>query len=162
MSINNLFECIICLDNIKYSAIGSCTHHFCYYCLLDYCKVCNKKNEYAKCPLCKMPINEIRLDREFDKILNNNILSYFCYQNEKILYPIDFVTNPGLTIKNNKKGPGVIIIKLQKDGLFKKYDFNIKDILLSVNGISCYSHITVIDQIMKLFQSRKIMNIVIL
>ena len=31
-------ECPICYDTIQYSAIGSCTHHFCIKCIIDWCK----------------------------------------------------------------------------------------------------------------------------
>ena len=35
----NIFECPICLDNIKYATVGSCMHHFCYFCIFKHCKI---------------------------------------------------------------------------------------------------------------------------
>ena len=147
------FECPICLDTIKYSTIGSCTHHFCYFCLFKHCKFDNK------CPMCKTQINELRLDREFDTLINGETLPIFKYNNETIIYNISKIKDPGLTIKNNN-GPGVIITKIKSDGLFDKYLFKPKDVILFINDIPCCNHVMVMEQIMNLFNSNKIMKVI--
>lgn len=38
MLFNIIMECPICYDKIKNSAIGTCTHHFCLKCIIDWCK----------------------------------------------------------------------------------------------------------------------------
>ena len=180
-----IFECPICLDNIKYATIGSCTHHFCYFCLFKHCKFNNK------CPLCSTKINEIRLDREFDQLINNDTLPSFIYPNQTIINNYynnnnsersehsensnasssNFLLNkkingtnntmcPGLTIKNNSKGPGVIITKIKPTGLFSKYDFKCGDILLFINEVPCCNHVFVMEQIMNLFNNEKEMKII--
>ncbi len=149
-----IFECPICLDNIKYATVGSCMHHFCYYCLLKHCKYNNK------CPLCKTLILELKYDREFDLLLNNDILPHFNYKDEIILNPIPGVNNPGLTIQNNLTGVGVIITKINLLGLFHKYSFEVGDILLFINNIPCNYHADVMEQIMSLYKSTKQIKII--
>jgi hypothetical protein len=56
--------CAICLDNITKSATGTCNHHFCYNCLIKWCKLKNK------CPKCNFDIFEIKLDPEFDSLIS--------------------------------------------------------------------------------------------
>ena len=149
-----IFECPICLDKIKYSTVGSCMHHFCFYCLLRHCKFSNK------CPMCKVPINELRIDREFDNLINGDLLPTFNYSNEIIIESDENINNPGLTIKNNLKGPGVIISNIKSSGLFKKYDFKERDILLFINNVPCNNHKLVMEQIMSLFKSGLPMKII--
>lgn len=149
-----IFECPICLDQIKYSAVGSCMHHFCYFCLFKHCKLSNE------CPMCKTKIHEIKLDREFDFLINGSKLSTLKFKNEVFLFPISEIKDPGLTIKNNIKGPGVVITKIKSSGLFSKYNFKENDVLLFINGVPCNNHAFVMTQIMNLFQSDKILKII--
>ena len=167
------FECPICLDQIKYATVGSCMHHFCYFCMLKHCKFSNK------CPMCKIDIHELKLDREFDSLLNGDSLPTLRCQNEIFInnyyheneISLDNgnnehskknknIDNPGLTIKNNTKGPGVIISKIKSSGLFSKYNFKCGDTLLFINEVPCNNHIHVMSQIMNLFQSNKPMKII--
>ena len=148
------FECPICLDQIKYATVGSCMHHFCYFCLFKHCKFSDK------CPMCKTEIHEIKLDREFDILINGDTLPTLKFKNEVLLIPISEIKNPGLTIKNNKKGPGVVITKIKSSGLFCKYNFQEKDVLLFINDVPCNNHIHVMKQIMNLFQSCKPLKII--
>lgn len=147
------FECPICLEKIKYATVGSCLHHFCYFCLFKHCKFSNK------CPICKTDILELRLDREFDLLINQDTLPKLQYSNEIIMVP-KLGEEPGLTIRNNLNGPGVKISKIKSNGLFKKHDFKINDIILFINEIPCSNHTFVIKQIMNLFQSNKILKII--
>ena len=148
------FECPICLDQIKYATVGSCMHHFCYFCLFKHCKFSDK------CPMCKTEIHEIKLDREFDILINGDTLPTLKFKNEVLLIPISEIKDPGLTIKNNKKGPGVVITKIKSSGLFCKYNFQEKDVLLFINDVPCNNHIHVMKQIMNLFQSCKPLKII--
>lgn len=154
-----IFECPICLEKIKYATVGSCTHHFCYLCILKHCKFSNK------CPMCKIDINELKFDREFDSIVNSDSLPTLYYPNEVFInnYYIESdknINNPGLTIKNNNKGPGVIIYNIKSSGLFSKYNFKSGDILLFINDVPCNNHVYVMSQIMYLFQCNKSMKII--
>lgn len=151
---SNDFECPICLDPIKYATVGSCMHHYCYFCLYKHCRFSNK------CPMCKTKIHEIKYDREFDFLLNGDSLPTLKYSNEVILYPIENIKTPGLTIKNSSKGPGVIITKIKSSGLFSKYNFKENDILLFINEVPCCNHIYTMEQIMNLFQSNKLMKVI--
>jgi len=150
------FECPICLDNIKYASIGSCTHHFCFYCLYKHCQ---RSNE---CPMCKAKIYEIKFDREFDNILNRDSLPTLKYDNETIIYQINTIKNPGITIANNTKGPGVIVKKIKESGLFKQYSFKNGDVILFINDIPCTNHVNVMEQIMFLHNSNKPMKCILL
>ena len=157
----NIFECPICLENIKDAVIGSCTHHFCHYCLFKHCK----KN--IKCPICRTIIREIRPDYQFQNLINNNTkidTNNLIYYTEKQF--INSIRNSneiildneehnfkiaGITLKNNK-GPGVTITKLKKTSLFDYY-LKVNDILLFINGVPCVNHKDVINQINYLFLS---------
>ena len=66
-------ECSICYNIIENSCIGSCTHHFCYNCLLKWCSQGGKH-----CPMCKEFIYQIRLDKEFDNINNPTNMNRIC------------------------------------------------------------------------------------
>ena len=90
------FECPICLDNIKYASIGTCTHHFCYFCLFKHCKTSNL------CPICKTEINDFRIDREFDQLVNGESLPSFKYTNEITINDINDLYSYILTNINKK------------------------------------------------------------
>ena len=149
-----IFECPICLENIKYATVGSCMHHFCYFCLIKHCKSSNE------CPICKIKIHEIKLDREFDTLINGDTLPNLKYSNVVNIFPKLNIYDPGLTIKNNPKGPGVIIVKIKSTGLFNHYGFKLNDILLNINDVPCNNHVNVMNQIMNLFQSNKNMKVI--
>ena len=57
-------ECLICLEQMERSAIGSCPHHFCVHCLLETCR------RTLCCPRCQHPITAVHLDAEFDALLH--------------------------------------------------------------------------------------------
>ena len=70
-------DCPICFNIIKKSAIGSCTHHFCISCLIKWCEFGG-----TKCPTCKLPIIEIRPDKEFDEITEQYLSDSFDLSDE--------------------------------------------------------------------------------
>ena len=150
------FECSICLETIKYASVGSCMHHFCYCCLYKWCKHSNK------CPLCKELILEIKLDREFDTLINGYTLPVIKFPNLIILSPVPRINNPGLIIKNNNNGPGVIICNIKSKGLFEFYKIKKNEIILFVNEIPCLNHKLVMEQIMNLHMSFKNINCIFL
>ena len=166
MNFDCKFECPICLDEIKYATVGSCMHHFCYFCIFKHCKFNNK------CPMCKTDILELKLDREFDNLIRGDSLPTFRCSNEITINTDTNDTNgnnstnvktcnsPGLTIKNNIKGPGVIISKIKSSGLFSKNSFKKGDTLLFINDVPCCNHVHVMNQIMNLVQSNKKMKII--
>jgi hypothetical protein len=150
------FECIICLENIKFASVGSCTHHFCYYCLYKHCNYSNK------CPLCKTIIHEIKIDREFDLLINNTTFPYLEHQNEIIIDPLEYHDSTyclGFTIKNNTNGPGIVITNLKNEGIFKKY-FELYDVIISINSVPSINHEDVMNQIQYLFKSNIIIKII--
>jgi hypothetical protein len=168
-------ECPICFEYINISCIPSCTHHFCYVCLI---KWCNHKKE-PKCPICKIDIREIKFDKEFDELNNklinlqninnnsqniennyfNNLIIYNNYItkfniNKKIY--LHFNNNNsdvpiGITVKNNN-GPGIKIIKIISNNLAQQSGLKKNDIILYINNIECNSHeicINILDSLKK-------------
>ena len=126
-------DCPICYNLIENSCITSCTHHFCYKCILKWCSVGG-----YKCPVCKTKIREIKFDREFDKLNNPN--SILPISNFTKLITIDFSNvTPGITLSNNK-GPGLLVKKLFKNGVCYNSGMREKDIILSINNINCMNH----------------------
>lgn len=155
-------ECPICLNHIKESVIGSCTHHFCRLCLIKWCEFGG-----TNCPTCKTPITQIREDKEFDYLNNkdidrdsdrdsdrdrdrdNRVKSLF---NREIKINFRRDDKIGITIENyythraiGTRGPGVIITKLNPDGKCYREGLRIKDIILSINNIPCVDHKQTID-----------------
>jgi len=112
--------------------------------------------------MCKAKIYEIKFDREFDNILNRDSLPTLKYDNETIIYQINTIKNPGITIANNTKGPGVIVKKIKESGLFKQYSFKNGDVILFINDIPCTNHVNVMEQIMFLHNSNKPMKCILL
>ena len=139
-------QCPICYEEIIRSCIGSCTHHFCYQCIVRWCKTKNT------CPICKETINEIRYDSEFD-ILNNKIVSKTLNLFDENIKILDFSKycnlHGGITLANNPDSPGVIVKRIVKDQIADICGFKIFDTILFINNIPCTSHkqtISIIDQ----------------
>lgn len=151
-------ECPICYNLINNSAMGSCCHHFCYECLIKWCRM-SKSN----CPVCKEKIYEIKLDKEFDNINNPKCLLNDFINFKQNIIKIDFSNNnilPGITLKNNN--PGVKIIKLVKNGRFALSGFELGDIIISINNVPTINHIDSIKIIDKNFDSEKIISVELL
>lgn len=169
-------ECGICLSNIVKSCYGSCSHHYCFDCLIRWCKNSNK------CPKCRCVINEIMLDPEFDELL------YRLRQNQyhdsmdtdtgidtDIVKEIDDLlkitvcyddnlpdnTYLYLTIANNN-GPGVVIKRAEIYGRAYHYGLRKKDIILYINNVPCSNHQMAIDIINYHDKCRKTMVFAIL
>lgn len=151
-------DCIICQSKIKESGIGSCRHHFCFSCLINWCE-----NGGTSCPICKTFIYEIKRDLEFDILLNQiykkdketqdnfkslinflptNTINIYFNKNEKA----------GITLENNfrsknllKRGPGVKIIKINSKDKCYTSGLRINDVIISLNNIPCIDHKQSID-----------------
>ena len=141
-------ECSICFKKIENSCIGSCTHHFCYICLTHWCYMGG-----IKCPICQLPIHEIRLDREFDMIngsvstpIRNDFLKKITIQFSGI--------KPGITLVKNT-GPGVKIYKLNKYDQCYLSGLREGDIIMFINGVPCVNHKDVVFIIDNSFMSKK-------
>lgn len=155
-------ECPICYDKIKYSAIGSCTHHFCIKCIIDWCK-----NGGEKCPVCKFPIEVIRRDIEFDSLNgSNNIELESLLPNIRITFLKD--KEAGITLENNysltnfgRRLPGVKIIKIDKNKWSYKCGLRFGDIILFINKIPCITHKQVIEIIDNAVLSNSTVNLII-
>ena len=154
-------ECAICLNNIITSCVGSCNHHFCADCLLQWCKTNNV------CPKCKYIIREIKADPEFDAIsarckgLDKELYQEYLTSDKNsfgihskitheiiIDYPLN--SNTGITLKNCD-GPGVKITKLDYNGRARICGLGVGDIILSINNVPCINHrqtIAIFDECM--------------
>lgn len=134
-------ECSICLQPITNSCIGSCTHHFCYNCMIKWCKQVNQ------CPKCRCPIREIRYDPEFDLIngASNMEININLEEKQEKILKLSNDSTAGITLKNNDNGPGVKINKLTLTGQARKSGFNVGDIIIFMNGTPCLNHVHSID-----------------
>jgi hypothetical protein len=137
-------DCPICYNIIQCSAIGSCTHHFCYDCILQWCEFGG-----INCPICQTQITQISRDIEFDTI--NGIAAtspkkMHSMQNNVI---VNFEKNDiaGITLENNystrgfsRRGPGVTISKINDKSRCYKNGLRKNDIIIAVNNIPCTDH----------------------
>ena len=147
-------ECPICFELIQNSTICPCVHHFCYKCIIDWCKINNL------CPVCKEVITELKRDPQFDSI-NNNTVSIFKNMNE-ISIPIPNNTFPGVSLKNNIEGTGVKISKVNYNDQFYKYGIDKDDIILFINNVPCINHEQSINIINFLTSSNKNIKLTLL
>lgn len=137
-------ECPICFDIIYKSAVPSCSHHFCYSCL----KTWYLKGGY-KCPICKLDINEIRFDIEFDSINNKDNIEYSLNYTDKIIVDFHNNDNAGITLENNtynfSRRPGVRVKNIESDKKMYKSGIKKNDIILFINNIPCSDHVNSIN-----------------
>ena len=155
-------SCPICLDKINCSVIGSCTHHFCIKCLIDWCV---KGGEH--CPICKTRIETIRRDIEFDHLNGiNEIELEKLVTIIKINFPKD--SEAGITLENNyslynmgKRLPGVKITRINKNKQCFKSGLRYGDILLFINNVPCVNHEQVINIINNAIKSNLHINIIL-
>jgi len=149
-------ECPICYNIITNSCFGSCSHHFCNACLINWCKHLG-----TTCPVCKTFISEIKPDIEFDnltnQIINNNnnnntnsiIIDNSTLINREIVINHEQRDLAGITLKNNynqyNRAPGVMISNI--DTKYKCYKSGLRknDIILNINNIPCINHKQSID-----------------
>lgn len=151
-------ECPICYEKIKFSAIATCTHHFCLNCLIDWC---NKGGEY--CPICKTRIETIRRDLEFDKLNGSLDIEL---DNVVSILKINFLkdSEAGITLENNyslinlgNRLPGVRVCKIDKTKQCYKDGLRHGDIILFINKIPCVNH----RQVISIFNNAIICNLTV-
>ena len=174
--------CGICLETINKSVMGSCNHHYCYDCLINWLKTKNK------CPKCNNILYEINFDKEFDELINdyrkikgenspikryNTLYSglqdnnYNYLENiieKKILIDFNKYKNEeiGITLTNNTNGPGVKIKKVIQNKLAYKHNLKKGDIILFINNIPCINHKQSMEILENLSLSYKIVEVVLL
>lgn len=130
-------DCPICYNLIDNSCIPSCTHHFCFKCIVKWCH-----HDGKKCPICSTFIREVRLDPEFDMLNNPNVDPTISSEYLKSISIDDFSGRSkelGITLKNNQ-GPGVKIIKLKKNEACENAGLYVNDIILFMNNVPCIHH----------------------
>ena len=142
-------ECPICFEIIKNSCVGSCMHHFCYTCLVKWISFGG-----CKCPNCKRFIYEIKFDREFDELNNNTETSLTSEYTKKIMVYFEDNVPPGITICPNS-GPGVKIVKLNKQDKCYNSGLKVGDIILFLNNVPCNTHADAILIIKDSFERKR-------
>ena len=65
-------------------------------------------------------------------------------------------------LENNKMGPGVIIVNIQDEYIFKKYGIKQYDTILFINNIQCLTHENTTRLISRLMENKSIMKLSIL
>ena len=161
-------DCPICFQLICKSAVPSCSHHFCYSCLKKWCL-----QGVYKCPICKLDINEIKFDKEFDSINNKHNIEFDSINNKNnieldineikfdkeldsinnsnniIIIDFDNNDNAGITLENNSynflRRPGVRVKNIKLDKKMYKSGIRKNDIILFINNIPCSDHVNSIN-----------------
>jgi len=159
-------DCNICFNQIRNSCLGSCTHHFCYGCLIQWCR-----HGGLSCPICKTNIREIRFDREFDKLIrkingqeiSNGNETTLLFENTKHIEIINPFGKPiRITLKDNLKGPGVIVQDLYKLGNGYLNGLRKKDIIININKIPIINHKQCIEIVNKCVDTNTNLNFFVL
>lgn len=157
-------ECPICFNVIQYSSIGSCTHHFCTSCLIEWCI-----HGGTSCPKCKTFISEIKPDPEFDSIntsKNSNEIINYNKLTKEIIVNFKQTDIAGITLKNNYKNnckiPGVKVYKINKKNKCYETGLQLNDIIIYINKIPCINHKQAIDIINYCELSSKQMTCILL
>lgn len=158
-------ECLICLEPMRRTAIGSCPHHFCAVCLLECCRLT------PRCPRCQTQIKEVWLDAEYDAVLRSAQSSAAAGKvgwwsrsatNESGTDsgPVDArlasylrvlrlphkkrfvgqVSGAGITLKTCIGRPGVVIADLDVRDMGYLCGLRVGDVIVSMNGAACRNH----------------------
>jgi hypothetical protein len=154
-------ECVICLGQIRRSAIGSCPHHFCAACLLECCR------RTPRCPRCQTVIRAVWLDPEYDAVLRLARKAGGSAQAESdtveatdeveeenakldgyirlLRLPLKKrfagqVSGAGLTLKTCLGRPGVVCAAMDERDMAYRCGFRVGDVIVSMNGTPCWTH----------------------
>ncbi len=156
-------ECPICFEVIKNSCYANCNHHFCYNCLMKWCRKGGKR-----CPMCKNRMFQIILDKEFD--LKNNPLCKEKIERESTkIINVNFKdkVRPGIGIiereklVKNEKNHGVVVLRLEKKKKLINY-LKLNDVIMYLNGMPCVKAIDSIEIIEKYFKEKDTLKIELL
>lgn len=147
------YECSVCLEPIRQSTVGSCTHHFCHSCLLRTLHAGG-----VACPVCKEPIKEVRRDVEFDALLAPadaadaradplaEFTRHLCLPPGK---------HAGLTLCSREgTGPGCVVLDVVRRDMAYKCGVRRGDVLISINGEPCTKPSRATELINQLSQTR--------
>ena len=145
-------ECPICYNLIKKSCVGSCMHHYCYECYVKWIV------KTPSCPICKMPVFEIKLDKEFDNLNNPNFKGYIEKVTRNIVLDFKDQIPPGITLVNNSNGPGVKVLRLKKEDSCYLNGMRENDIILFINSVPCNTHQHAIEIINEFYNKKKKIN----
>ena len=161
-------ECIICLEQIQRSAIGSCPHHFCVGCLLECCRLT------PRCPRCLQPITAIHLDPEFDALLklardadttaragdvcaperveasqqplpppaepSSSRSSELAMRRYMVRLMLPRGARAGITLRNCRWRFGVAVAALSEGKMAYRSGLRVGDVIVSMNNVPCRSH----------------------
>lgn len=145
--LERIAECVVCLEQIERSALGSCPHHFCVACLLECCRLT------PRCPKCSTKIEAVWLDTDFDVLLRHARASEppadalarreAC---EAALRPyVVHLRLPkgacaGVTLRGCPGRPGVAVaLALERDMAYR-CGLRVGDLLVSMNGAPRHTH----------------------
>jgi hypothetical protein len=152
-------ECVVCLEPIVRSAVGSCSHHFCAHCLLECCRY------NPACPKCQTPIREVWLDPEFDALLrlarlhepdsdtliaSRRAASEAALECHIVQLYLPRGTCAGITLCNAASRPGVAVTHLVERDMAFQCGLRVDDVIVSMNGTPCRQHTECIELIDRL------------
>ena len=121
-------DCSICLEKIKNGCKSSCSHYFCFPCLLNWFLYGGKN-----CPLCKTFIHEIKLDSVIKyPIVPNQINTTSC---KHII--IDFPKKSFSLSLENHLGYGIKVKSLKRSSQGFLSGLRKNDLILFINNIPC-------------------------
>lgn len=137
-----LGECGICLGRICQAAIGSCTHHFCFACLLQ------ASASRQACPKCRCRTKNLRPDPEFDALLCAAGLQPTEAEEEvhrraiarfTLLLQLPAGTHPGISVKRWKHGPGILVTEVREKDQAYRCGLRKDDCIVAMNGTAVTS-----------------------
>ena len=148
LSEDNAPECAICMRAISFSCTGgSCAHHFCAACLLQFSASVHHTSEERRprapgrdCPKCRAPLTQLILDTEYDEFIGGatrrpNDLSPFtvslCLQRGQ---------HAGITVKSTDDKFGVRLTEVKRRDAAYKAGLRKDDIIIWINGVPCRGH----------------------
>jgi hypothetical protein len=153
----DMLECSICFEIITKSSNANCSHHFCYDCLMKWCK-----SGGINCPMCRERMYQIT---QKDDMPTKDISDTEIPDKEKttvIMIDLDSEKMDGIALSKevNDKTTGLIIYDIHKSSIFVGY-LNVGDRILFLNGLPCINLRHAIDVIDHTFDNRGILTVVI-
>lgn len=153
-----LGQCAICMETCHLAATGSCNHHFCLLCLLEYTASAvhsdaefHNERERPLCPKCREPILAIRQDPEFDVLLHAAGLvddadgDHASRRREtalklalhRLTLRMPHGTRVGITVSKWKHGPGVRVKEVVKGEQADQCGILVGDVIVHFNNAPC-------------------------
>ena len=153
-----LGTCSICMETIYQAATGSCNHHWCLVCLLQYCgsathssAAFHNQPERPLCPKCREPILGIRADTEYDALLiaaglvrvDDPVLAErrrdaaAALALYRVTIHLPQGSHAGVTVSKWKHGPGVRVKSVLEADMAYRCGLREGDVIVSINGMPC-------------------------